>query len=209
MRRETHGTAGDDTLTGTINSEILSGLDGNDTLFGGGDWLYGGADALYGHLDPAERDDALDSVSYKGSAGGDTLTGGDGQDRLYGGEGNDTLDGEAKADTLHGGTGDDILRGGDADDWIHTGLGRDHAYGGASDDRFPGTHEELAFDEPDLRGAAWKFPIGLVPASDTGCSSQPVLSRVAPEAAPLSAQRQFGSGTPTLIAGTNPTTTGR
>jgi Ca2+-binding RTX toxin-like protein len=70
------GTAGVDTLAGTIGADVINGQAGADTLYGrgGNDRLNGGADA-----------DAL-----LGEGGNDTLDGGAGNDMLDGGFGNDT-----------------------------------------------------------------------------------------------------------------------
>ena len=80
------GSAGDDTLTGTNQSEVISAESGNDFLrgLGGDDMLFGmsGDDRLYGQ------------------AGDDTLVGGDGDDRLEGGAGADHIDGGSGRDIV-------------------------------------------------------------------------------------------------------------
>ncbi len=71
------GTSGDDSISGSSESEELFGLDGNDVIFAGGgnDYLNGGngRDTLYGE------------------SGDDTFDGGPGDDILYGGGGFDTF----------------------------------------------------------------------------------------------------------------------
>ncbi|MGC4093422.1 MAG: calcium-binding protein [Polyangiaceae bacterium] len=69
------GGAGNDTLVGDENSNVLSGKDGNDTLRG-----LGGADQLYG--------DAGDDI-IEGGADADLLIGGTGKNSLDGGDGDD------------------------------------------------------------------------------------------------------------------------
>ncbi len=80
------GGAGDDTLTGTNQSEVISAESGNDFLrgLGGDDMLFGmaGDDRLYGQ------------------AGDDTLVGGAGDDRLEGGAGADHIDGGSGRDIV-------------------------------------------------------------------------------------------------------------
>ena len=105
------GTTQGETLNGLSGySNVLHGLEGNDTLVGGtrADQLYGGPGN--DSLDGGAGDDLLE-----GGTGNDTLKGGSGNDVLDGGEGNDTLDGGPGADVLIGGAGDDVL-GGDQHD---------------------------------------------------------------------------------------------
>jgi hypothetical protein len=104
------GTAGNDTLYGGVDDDIISGLAGNDMIF-----ALDGADVLYG------------------DAGNDSLFGLNGNDLLYGGDGGDTLSGGAGADNLYGGAGDDFLRS-DADgDLIYGGDGNDTFSGSRGD----------------------------------------------------------------------------
>lgn len=115
------GTAGDDTLVGTLASDEIEAGDGNDTVNGldGDDLISGGA----GH-------DDLD-----GGSGADELHGGDGDDAARGGEGADRLFGEEGIDTLWGGNGDDMLNGGGGKDELHGEAGNDGIWGGGSDDK--------------------------------------------------------------------------
>ena len=78
------GGDSDDTLTGDGLSNVLQGLNGNDTLNGG------------------DNDDKL-----LGSVGNDTLHGDNGNDALIAGSGEDLLDGGIGADTMEGGSGND------------------------------------------------------------------------------------------------------
>ena len=102
------GSAHDDVLAGDGRANVLSGGDGNDTLYGGplggNDRLRGedGHDKLYG----GQGADVL-----QGGEGNDVLKGGPGDDRLYGDEGNDTLGGGDGADTffLVPGDGNDTI----------------------------------------------------------------------------------------------------
>lgn len=71
---------GDDTYDGRggrTNQSLISGDDGNDTMFGGDE-----------------------TESFSGGAGNDNLDGGGGYDRLHGGAGADTLTGGADNDTF-------------------------------------------------------------------------------------------------------------
>ncbi|MBV8687963.1 MAG: calcium-binding protein [Alphaproteobacteria bacterium] len=99
------GTAGADTIVGTVAGDIASGLGGDDHLFGGegGDSLDGGDgnDVVYGE----GGDDAL-----YGGLGWDSLDGGDGNDVMHGWDGNDFLyDDGGSTDQLFGEDGEDDL----------------------------------------------------------------------------------------------------
>ena len=86
-------------------------------------------------------------VVLGGTAGNDTLRGGNGIDTLWGDGGNDRLDGGNEADQVHGGDGDDIitdagtpaggadfLHGDEGNDVISSGMGNDLVFGGGGSD---------------------------------------------------------------------------
>ncbi len=108
------GTAGNDSLGGSLHTnDLLYGDSGNDTLNGGF-----GRDTLYG------------------GSGNDTLEGSFGRNLLSGGAGNDRLNGGWGDDTLDGGVGDDNLSGAYFNDYgsnlyIFTGdnFGQDTIWG--------------------------------------------------------------------------------
>lgn len=143
------GGKGDDTLTGSTNSNRIQGGDGNDTLSGG----TGNGDCL------------LDVDILEGGAGDDTFNQGsaaDCGDSMVGGAGTDVAsyasrtnalvididnsadDGEVgendnvKSDIekVVGGAGDDTITGSANGDIIDGGLGDDVLSGGAGDDTF-------------------------------------------------------------------------
>ena len=122
---EINGLAGADRLVvgdvfGTRSVRILSGtaqIVGIDSL------TFNGGDGN----DTLDGSAANGPLLGRGGAGDDLLIGGSGRDVLLGGAGNDTLQGGAGADTLNGGTGNDILIG---------GLGRDVLTGGPGADVF-------------------------------------------------------------------------
>ncbi|MFO7606039.1 MAG: hypothetical protein R6W72_07055, partial [Desulfurivibrionaceae bacterium] len=155
------GGAGDDTLTGDDNNNILTGGAGNDTLIGGlgNNILYGGDgddifiggygnDTMYGNTATVVGTD-IDTVSYAELSVGinASLAVGSGADiygtfidyyhnieNLTGGSGNDTLEGDAADNILIGGSGNDTLYGGAGNDTLYGGAGNDNLYGGAGDD---------------------------------------------------------------------------
>ena len=94
--------AGSEALKGTDQADVLSGLAGNDEIYGG----------------------STNTADQTGT-GRDQLYGGDGDDTLYGGDGDDNLFGDADVDTLYGEAGDDTLTGGAGDDFLLGGAGTD------------------------------------------------------------------------------------
>ena len=79
-------------------------------------------------------------------AGDDTIDGGAGDDVLNGGAGSDWLFGGEGNDVLNGGEGDDILDGGNGHDTLIGGTGRDVLNGGNGNDFLSaGTGDDLAF----------------------------------------------------------------
>ena len=107
-------------LNGTKNSDIIIGLEGDDTLRGksGNDILQGGFDndILFGN----KGDDNL-----QGSFGQDVLYGNQGNDMLLAGINDDLLEGGDGNDELYGDDGFDILKGNDGADYFDCGPDQD------------------------------------------------------------------------------------
>ncbi len=122
---------GNDTVTGSSDSEVIMGNRGEDSLNGGdgADTLFGGKDndtVEGGNGNDLVRGDRQDDV-VRGGNGADTLFGGKNNDRLFGDGGNDALFGDRDNDTLSGGLGEDTLTGGDGNDVfvLESGAGLD------------------------------------------------------------------------------------
>ena len=90
-----NGTSGNDTLSGTIASDIIFGLGGDDAISG-----QEGNNRLFGN----RGNDFL-----LGGTGNDALNGGRNRDTLEGGEGDDFLSGDLDRDFLTGGGGKNIF----------------------------------------------------------------------------------------------------
>jgi beta-glucosidase len=73
-----------------------------------------------------------------GTAGGDRIRGRGGPDRIFGRRGDDCLAGERGRDRLSGGAGEDRLDGGSARDVARAGAGDDRVEGGRASDRLSG-----------------------------------------------------------------------
>ena len=82
-----------------------------------------------------------------GTAGPDTIGGGNGADLIFGLGGNDKIDGGNGPDCivggegddeLKGGNGDDVILGGDGNDKLQASDGNDRLFGGAGDDEIKG-----------------------------------------------------------------------
>lgn len=104
---------GNDTVTGSTDSELILGNDGQDSISGGAgnDTLIGGKDNDFvdgGIGNDLVRGD-LDADNVRGGDGNDSLFGGRGTDQLFGDAGDDFLSGDRDTDTLTGGEGSDIF----------------------------------------------------------------------------------------------------
>jgi Ca2+-binding RTX toxin-like protein len=149
-----------DTLIGDGNVNVLQGLAGNDTLNGGGgldaadysvDAIFGGGAGVAVNLasgtatDGFGNADTLISIeTARGTAGNDTLVGGNvplGGTDIY---------------TLHGGDGDDSLTAGSHDSLLNPGAGNDTVTGGAGSD-------QIGYEEyTGANGAVINLATGLV-----------------------------------------------
>ncbi len=124
------GGAGDDTISGDTNANVLNGGGGADTLSGGlgNDTLNGagGTDtASYADEGADMFVDLAAGTARRGSAAAaveDTLTS---IENVTGGFGNDTITGSNAANVLSGGSGADTLRGAGGNDTIAGGAGND------------------------------------------------------------------------------------
>ncbi|RJL31040.1 Ig-like domain-containing protein, partial [Pectobacterium polaris] len=123
------GAAGNDTMSGTYNDDVLFGdvvsfpnIDGNgiaalQNYIGKQLGMQTGVPTTKDmHNYIAAHSSEFDLSSSKG--GNDILNGGAGDDILFGQGGNDTLYGGAGNDLLYGGSGDDILIGGAGGDTL-------------------------------------------------------------------------------------------
>lgn len=154
------GTAGPDLLRGLPGaSDVMRGLAGADTLYGGegadtivatpgdgNDFYHGGAGAndLY-DLSGTSADAVVALVGGLASSaetGADTLRsiehahGGSGNDLITGSPASNRLLGLDGADTLRGHDGDDLLIGGAGDDSLNGGNGADEMQGGPGNDTY-------------------------------------------------------------------------
>lgn len=102
---------GDDTVTGSMEGELIRLNDGNDFVDG-----QGGQDTLYGGKQNDQVKGGNDNDQLKGDLGKDILEGGLGDDILRGGRDNDHLLGGDGNDFLVGDKGQDILTGGSHQD---------------------------------------------------------------------------------------------
>ena len=118
-----------DFRTDLVLSDIITGGNGNDDLFGtnGADTVIGGGgnDRIFG----SEGVNTLvggngDDIIYGGSQS-DRIEGGNGNDLLYASEGSNTILAGAGNDTIYTGSGNDLIDGGAGNDTIWLGGGRD------------------------------------------------------------------------------------
>ncbi|EGF90750.1 rhizobiocin RzcA [Asticcacaulis biprosthecium C19] len=151
------GNDGNDFLDGRNSQylQVLSGGDGNDTLYCSGN--------SFGNAHGGDGDDLV--YAYRltyGGAGNDTilLQGGYSSDAMYGGDGNDDIQasqwsgasffGDAGADTLTGNNSDDVLSGGAGNDVL---TGGDNLSGTTGDTAvFSGVSGDYLFVENSETG---------------------------------------------------------
>lgn len=89
-----------DYLVGGAGSDLIFGLDGNDTIYTDED---GNNNTIAGHLVATNK--------VASALRGDLAAGGQGNDLIYGSLARDLLTGGAGGDTIHGGAGNDVLIG--------------------------------------------------------------------------------------------------
>ncbi len=136
-------SAGDDTGP-AIAADVVEALE-HVTMRGGGLALVVTGSAIGNILTGGDGDDRI-----LGGLGADTLNGGDGDNLLEGGAGHDSLtsgtgnsllDGGDGNDSLFGGDGADTLLGGAGDDSADGGTGADSLLGGAGNDSLYGDYQ--------------------------------------------------------------------
>jgi len=147
---QARGGPGNDVLIGDSNNNTFRGNSGSDTIDGAGgtgdaaDYALAGAAVSVNLATGQAQDgqggvDSLTGIEYVyGSAHGDTLIGGNGNDSLRGNSGNDSLVGGEGANTLDGGDGDDELYDGSGADTMAGGAGNDFIYSTAGADSVNG-----------------------------------------------------------------------
>jgi Ca2+-binding RTX toxin-like protein len=133
------GTDGNDTITGTNQSDIILAGGGNDRASGGD-----GNDCVRGEAgnDRVDGSNANDTVLGDagknviiGGRGNDTLRGDKGSDKLDGGIGNDNLRDKGGRNFLLGGAGTNRITGGPGRDFITTGSGKNVVNAGRGNDQ--------------------------------------------------------------------------
>lgn len=119
------GSEADDSITGTIGSDLIEGFGGNDTLDGGAF----GFDTVSG----GDGNDAISGGGLKSVTAGngdDTVSGSTNYGEIHGDDGNDNLDIQGTGNQILGDAGNDTLRGADGS-VISGGDGNDVLFGTA------------------------------------------------------------------------------
>lgn len=151
------GESGDDQLSGRGGNDLLIGGADNDTLLGGdgADFLNGGSGidhAAYSDATAAVLIDLRDTARNTGFAAGDTyvsieaVTGSNFNDTLYGDNSANTIDGNSANDLIQGLTGADTLTGSRGNDTVNGGGDNDLLYGNeGADTLFGGAQADTLF----------------------------------------------------------------
>ena len=140
-------------ITGTDDTYLYYGSDGDDSIYGsdGNDVIRAGAgnDFIRSGAGDDDINGGKGNDRIFSDNGDDVVRGGDGNDSIFGGLGDDLLIGAEGDDRIYGGDGDDVVRGGLGHDIILGGAGNDQVYGGLGDDLLYG-----AFGDDVIRGHA-------------------------------------------------------
>lgn len=141
-----YGQEGNDTFRLGAGNDLLDGGSGNDTLYATGSTDYVLQLYLTGGQNTGMGIDTLRGIEnvvsgagddiIHGSAVGNSLKAGAGNDRVHGREGNDAIYGQAGNDILTGGSGNDALDGGSGNDTLQGDGGKDYLRGGSGADVF-------------------------------------------------------------------------
>jgi Ca2+-binding RTX toxin-like protein len=151
---------GNDHVTGSSATNVISTGAGHDKIFGGlgDDYLYGGdgndyIDGGYGfdYINGGAGTDTTSYLFYSGAVNANLATGkvtfaGAASpvetlysiENIYTGAGNDWITGSDVANVIKSGSGNDVVTGGDGDDRIEGRSGNDRLYGEEGNDRVYG-----------------------------------------------------------------------
>ncbi len=192
--------AGNESLVGNADGNVINAYGGNDTLAG-----LGGADTLVGGTgnDVYIIDNGSDLIVEKPGEGIDTViargehflepnvenliieTDDDKGWRGWGNELNNRITGNAGANALDGGAGNDTIDGGAGNDTITGGPGNDRLTGGAGDDVFrfaPGggrdTITDLGASSSTHLASDGSIDAGVDPGSDGSIDPGPDLGSI-------------------------------
>jgi len=135
------GNAGDDSLWGDEQNDLVFGEGGSDTIHGNA-----GVDRLVGGSGTAGHADAGDTIN--GNDGNDVIAGDNASinaalavtlhDAAGGFSGGDTIHGDAGEDRIHGQGSGDTIHGDADDDFVEGNSGGDTIYGDGGNDRLVG-----------------------------------------------------------------------
>jgi Ca2+-binding RTX toxin-like protein len=157
---------GNDTIAGSVATDVVNGNKGSDILTGneGNDYLRGGQDS--DDIDGGDNDDILNGNkgqdTVDGSAGNDYVRGGPENDLLIGGEGDDILVGDKDSDTL--------LGQGGADTFIFRSDLAAGQFDPSAADRV------MDFDSADKIGISGGLPLDQIRLDDLGNATAVVIA---------------------------------
>lgn len=153
--------AGNDTVKGSDQADIVNGNQGNDRLIlgKGDDTIFGGKgnDSIVGEQGKDFfSGDVGDDILFGGDLNdqfidlADTIYGGAGDDTIFGQAGNDFLNGNQDNDYIVGGEGNDIIRGGKGGDLLFGDQGSDTLIGDIDQDAMIGGIGQVGAAETDV-----------------------------------------------------------
>jgi Ca2+-binding RTX toxin-like protein len=123
-----------DRATDTVNDDSANVVALSQTTASAQIWGLGGGDTISTGFGDDRVYGNIGADVISGGAGNDSLYGGQDGDDLSGGAGDDNVAGDLGNDNIDGGAGNDILYGGAGNDVIETGQGDDTVFAGQGED---------------------------------------------------------------------------
>jgi Ca2+-binding RTX toxin-like protein len=146
------GGSGDDKLVGSTERDLITGDDGNDTIYGGQqDDKINGIDTIYGGNGNDHITVDADTALVFGGRGDDLIDGLTRHGYMWGNDGNDTINMSGDHLIILGNAGNDTL----------TGESHSTLYGGGQDDVLQGTAKKVFAEIKDVNSVSQALQVRI------------------------------------------------